>query len=158
MDPEDLRRLLKRIAIGGAFFLVAFLIYLLGGTNYGLARGLLLAYGLLVTAVLVGAILLQSGRGGGLAGLGGLGGDSLLGARAATPIAKATYVVGALFLFICMLMARLGTEGPRVPGAVQAPPALQTQQEGQPPAGEPAEAPVPGLTVPEPEEGAEEAP
>jgi len=53
------------------------------------------------------AILVQSGRGGGLAGLGGGGGESLLSARAATPIAKATYVLGALLLFICMLLARM---------------------------------------------------
>jgi protein translocase SecG subunit len=58
------------------------------------------------------AILIQSGRGGGLAAsLGGVGGESLLGARSATPIARGTYVLLGLFLFICMLLANLGGPG-----------------------------------------------
>jgi len=112
MESDDLRRLLKRIAVAGSFFLLALLMYLLGRTNYSLARGLLVAYALIVTVLTVLAILLQSGRGGGLASIGGMGGDTLLGARSATPIAKATYVMGALFLFICMLIARLGIRAP----------------------------------------------
>ena len=102
MDPDQIRKLLKRVAIAGAFFLVALLLYMLGW------RKLLIAYALIVAVVMILAILLQSGRGGGLASLGGMGGENLLGARAATPIAKATYVMGALFLFICILVARLG--------------------------------------------------
>jgi preprotein translocase subunit SecG len=108
MNPEKTRKLLKRIAFAGSFFALAFVFYLLGRDGSAFWRGVLIAYALFVTVILVLAILLQSGRGGGLAGLGGAAGDSLLGARAATPIAKATYVLGALFLFICMLIARLG--------------------------------------------------
>ncbi len=141
MEPDKLKKLLKRIAIVGSFFLLGLLLYLLGGSNYALARWLLLSYALLVTAVMVLAILLQSGRGGGLASLGGLGGDALLGTRSATPIAKATYVMGALFLFICMLMARLGGEAPAA-------------REGELPAGErPAVEQPLGVGAPE---GAEE--
>lgn len=125
MDPDQLKKLLKRIAITGSFFLLAILLYLLGGSHFALARRLLIAYVLIVTAVMVLAILLQSGRGGGLASLGGLSGDSLLGARSATPIAKATYVMGALFLLICMLIARLSAQSPAAvgsPGLPEVPP------------------------------------
>ena len=108
MEPEDLRKLLKRILIVGGFFALALVFYVLGRDGSKARRGILIAYALVVSLTMVLAILLQSGRGGGLAGLGGLGADSLLGARAATPIAKATYVMGALFLFVCMLIARLG--------------------------------------------------
>ncbi len=112
MDPEQVRKLLKRVAITSSFFVLAFLLYWLGISHPALARRLLIAYVLIVTALMVIAILLQSGRGGGLASLGGLSGDSLLGAHSATPIAKATYVMGALFLLICMLIARLSAQVP----------------------------------------------
>lgn len=102
MDPDQFQKLMKRVAIGGSFFVLALVFYLLGW------RRLLIGYAMFVTVVMVLAILLQSGKGGGLASLGGMGGENLLGARAATPIAKATYVMGALFLFICMLVSRLG--------------------------------------------------
>jgi len=60
-------------------------------------------------AVLVLAVLLQSGRGGGLAGaLGGLGGgESALGTRATSTIAKITWVLGGVFLFTCVFIAWL---------------------------------------------------
>jgi len=142
MDSDELRRLLKRIAIAGSFFVLALLLYLLGGTHYGLARGLLLVYAIVVTVVMLLAILLQSGRGGGLASLGGLGGDSLLGARSATPIAKATYVMGALFLFICMLLARLGLHAPlEDAGAIGAPAPPPAEQRLHVPQTPPAEGP-----------------
>lgn len=103
MEPEDLRKLLKKIAVVAAFFALALVFYALKW------RGALVVYVLLVGVLSVLAILIQSGRGGGLAAsLGGLGGDSLLGTHSATPIAKATYVMLGLFVFICMLTARLG--------------------------------------------------
>ncbi len=127
MEPEEIRKLAKRIAVVSVFFLVAVIMYFLGpgsgrpgwrplGAVYGLLGGgssvwrtLLVIYSLLITVVMVLAILVQSGSGGGLAGVfGGAGGESLLGARAATPIAKATYIMGGLLLFICMLLARRG--------------------------------------------------
>jgi len=130
MEPEEVRRLIKRIVIIGLFFALALGMYLLGRGGNPTWRRLLVAYGVVVAAVMVAAILLQSGRGGGLASIGGLGGDQLLGTRSATPIAKATYVMGALFLFIFMLAARLGGEiasgdvgviGPPAPPARSAP-------------------------------------
>jgi protein translocase SecG subunit len=103
VEPEELRKRMKTGAIVAAFFALALLFYALGW------RGALVAYVVLVGVLAVLAILLQSGRGGGLvSSLGGLGGDSLLGTHSATPIAKATYVMLALFIFICMLTAHLG--------------------------------------------------
>lgn len=107
MQPEKLRKLLKKCAIAGAFFAVSFVLFLLARGGSSFARGLLWVYLLLIGLATVLVILLQSGRGGGLASLGGIGGEGLLGARAATPIAKATYVLGALLLFTAALMARL---------------------------------------------------
>ena len=139
MDPDQVKKLLKRGAIVGGFFLLAVLFYGLGWT------GVLWAYALLVSAMMVLAILLQSGRGGGLASLGGLGGDSLFGTRSSTPIAKATYVLGALLLFLCMLISRAGQKGvgmpagviglPARPAPVQPlePPAVDTGAQPQPP-------------------------
>jgi protein translocase SecG subunit len=107
MDPEDVRKLVKRVLIIGSFFALAVLFYWLGRDGSSFWRGVLVAYAVVVTVIMVLAILLQRGKGGGLASLGGMGGDNLLGARAATPIAKATAIMGALFLFICLLIARL---------------------------------------------------
>jgi hypothetical protein len=68
MDPDKFQKLMKRVAIGGSFFVLALLFYLLGW------RRLLIGYAMFVTVVMVLAILLQSGKGGGLASLGGMGG------------------------------------------------------------------------------------
>lgn len=103
MQENEFKKYVKKWGTIGAFFLVALLFYLLSW------RGALLFYGLLSAGVLVLMILLQSGRGGGLASLGGMDGQSFLGTHSATPISKATYVVGVLFVVICLLVARLGT-------------------------------------------------
>lgn len=105
MKPSELRKLLKRVALGASFFVLALLLYALG------MGGALMVYALLTALVLVLMILIQSGRGGGLAALGGMDSEAVLGTHSATPIAKATYVVGALFIFTCMLTARLGLTG-----------------------------------------------
>ncbi|MEF8788350.1 MAG: preprotein translocase subunit SecG [Planctomycetota bacterium] len=105
MKPSEVRGYLKRGAIAGSFFLLALLLYLF---NLG---GALTFYALVTAFVLVLMILIQSGRGGGLAALGGMDSEAVLGTHSATPIAKATYVVGALFVFTCMLAARLGLVG-----------------------------------------------
>jgi preprotein translocase subunit SecG len=120
MEPEELRKYLKTGAIIGAFFVVPLV------CRYALHWGwALVLYAVLVGIASVLAILIQSGRGGGLATtLGGLGGDSLLGTHSATPIAKATYVMLALFLFTCVLRAtmtaRTEEAGP-LPGMPAAP-------------------------------------
>lgn len=62
---------------------------------------------------LVIAVLLQSGRGGGLAGaLGGIGGgESALGVRAASQIEKATGVMAGIFLGLALAIALLTGAG-----------------------------------------------
>ena len=140
MEDNEFKKYLKRAGIIGAFFGVAFAFYLLGW------RGALVFYAVITAVVLVLVILLQSGKGGGLASLGGMSGESFLGTQSATPISKATYVIGALLLFMCMLVARmgiLGTEGMERPersdqptlgaGGTGAMPLLPGAGEGQAP-------------------------
>jgi preprotein translocase subunit SecG len=154
MEPEVLRRRLKLVATVGSFFLVALFFYVLQW------RGVLLAYLFVVTILAVLAVLIQSGRGGGLAAsIGGLGGDALLGVHSATPIAKATYVMLALFLFILMLLARLGPgegAGGGVLGVIEsrpqesAPVVVSPPVEVQPVQAQPVEAqPVEATPAPE---------
>ena len=61
--------------------------------------------------LLVIAVLLQSGRGGGLAGaLGGISSaDSALGVRAASQIEKATGVMAAVFLLVALVLALMSS-------------------------------------------------
>lgn len=70
---------------------------------YGLLLALLLLDGALMTVV----VLLQSGKGGGLASMGGgMGTDNLIGGRqAATILTKTTWVTGGLFLFLSLVLA-----------------------------------------------------
>jgi preprotein translocase subunit SecG len=73
---------------------------------------------LLVLLILVGVfmavvVLLQSGKGGGLAAMGGTGSgtDSVIGGRqAATLLTKATWVSGGLFLFLSFVLAILSSQ------------------------------------------------
>ena len=127
LRPSEVRKYLKRAAIAGSFFVLAFLLYVLG------MSGALTFYALVSAVVLVLMILIQSGRGSGLAALGGMDSESVLGTHSATPIAKATYIVGALFIFICMLTARLSLIDQSGPGQSQIDTgALPTQQEDMP--------------------------
>jgi preprotein translocase subunit SecG len=150
MDPEEVRKQLKKWAVIAAFFAVALVFYALKW------RAVLILYVLAVCVVSVLAILLQSGRGGGLsASLGGVGGDSVFGARSATPIAKATYVMLALTVVICMLIARLGARPPVASGPLPLIPRRQTAPAPADlpvaPAGSPAPQ-TPGASAPQPQE------
>lgn|GEM_PF-1011526 len=71
--------------------------------------------------LLVIAILLQSGRGGGLAGaLGGIGGaESALGVRAASQIEKATGVLAVIFFGTALALAYTSPEHVAAPVDVQ---------------------------------------
>jgi len=102
----------------------------------GIAIKLLMVVFILDTILMVLAVLLQSGRGGGLAGaLGGLGGaESALGTRATSTIAKITWVLGAIFLAVCLGIAWLDSSArirPEVPEGETAPAA--EMQSTQPP-------------------------
>jgi protein translocase SecG subunit len=121
MDPDQVKKLIKRVLVVGVFFLIALGIFFLPdivGLPASVARALLIAYVVITAVLLVCAILLQSGKGGGLASIGGMSGDALLGTRSATPIAKATYVLGGLFLFLCLLLAKMPPPEPPAEGVV----------------------------------------
>jgi preprotein translocase subunit SecG len=76
---------------------------------YTLLLTLLLLVGIFLTVV----VLLQAGKGGGLAAMGGGGGpgtDSLIGGRqAATLLTKSTWVSGALFLGLALMLSVLSS-------------------------------------------------
>jgi len=129
LEQAELKKRLKKIGIIGAFFAPALLFYALN------LRGALVFYALILSVVLVLMVLIQSGRGGGLASLGGLDTDSLFGTHSATPISKATYVIGVLLIVTCMLAARLGTikregETPQQPGMEMPIPSDMTPEQG----------------------------
>ncbi|MBU0507303.1 preprotein translocase subunit SecG [bacterium] len=69
--------------------------------------GILIALQLVISVLMVVAILMQSSKGGGLAGIaGGALASSVFGGRAtATFLSKATTVLAALFMLNCLSMA-----------------------------------------------------
>lgn len=108
--------------------------------------------------LLMAIVLLQAGKGGGLAAMGaaGAGSDSLFGSRqAATFLTRATWWAGGVFLgiaFILSMMTR-GTERPDsiLRGSVPPPAAAPTLPEAVQPAPTPETAP-PGGNQPAPEQ------
>lgn len=93
----------------------------------GLLFGLLVTLIAIVSVLLVGAVLLQSGKGDGLAGMGASTSQQILGARQAPDfIQKATWALGSTLLFLCLLtgfvVERPGQRGP-VSAPTQAAPA-----------------------------------
>jgi preprotein translocase subunit SecG len=78
---------------------------------FGLFLGLLLLDGLLLAVV----VLLQSGKGDGLAGMGGsMATDSVIGGRqAATILTKATWTTGSLFLIFSLVLAIMSSRQQR---------------------------------------------
>jgi preprotein translocase subunit SecG len=82
---------------------------------FGVLLAILILDGLFLTVI----VLLQAGKGGGLAAMGGSGGtaaDSLIGGRqAATLLTKATWTAGGLFLTLALVLSvlssrRIGTD------------------------------------------------
>jgi preprotein translocase subunit SecG len=84
---------------------------------FGLLLALLILDGLLLSVI----VLLQSGKGGGLAAMGGSGGtaaDSLIGGRqAVTLLTKATWTTGGLFLFLALTLSVLSSRA-RTPDSI----------------------------------------
>ncbi|OGW90632.1 MAG: preprotein translocase subunit SecG [Omnitrophica bacterium RIFCSPHIGHO2_02_FULL_63_14] len=70
---------------------------------------LVLIVHLLVSFILIAVILLQAGRGGGLADFAGAG-SSALGTRASTYLTKATTVCAVIFLCTSMILAVLSAQ------------------------------------------------
>lgn len=56
---------------------------------------------------MIGSILLQSGKGGGLAAIGGLGDQSAFGTRTSTFLSKVTYLIGAAFIVATIFLFKL---------------------------------------------------
>ncbi|MEP9412520.1 MAG: preprotein translocase subunit SecG [Candidatus Brocadia sp.] len=56
---------------------------------------------------LIGSILLQSGKGGGLAAIGGLGDQAAFGTRTSTFLTKVTYLIGAAFIVATVFLFKL---------------------------------------------------
>ncbi len=57
--------------------------------------------------VLIGCVLLQAGKGGGLAAIGGLADESAMGTQPGGVLAKITYLVGAVFIVSTLLLTKL---------------------------------------------------
>ncbi|MBE7445107.1 MAG: preprotein translocase subunit SecG [Planctomycetia bacterium] len=61
----------------------------------------------ILCVLMIGSILLQSGKGGGLAAIGGLGDQSAFGTRTSTFLTKVTYLIGAAFIVTTVFMFKL---------------------------------------------------
>jgi len=82
--------------------------------------------------LMLGVILLQRGRGGGLASaFGGLGAEAAFGTRAATLAQKITVVCAVVFLLLSMLLGYLKSRHDILPGGVASPPAEGAPAEPQ---------------------------
>lgn len=57
--------------------------------------------------VLIGCVLLQAGKGGGLAAIGGLVDESAMGKQPGGILARITYLVGAVFIVSTLLLTKL---------------------------------------------------
>jgi preprotein translocase subunit SecG len=63
---------------------------------------------MLVGLFLIGIVLLQRGKGGGLAGaFGGIGGSSAFGSRAGDQFTKVTLITAAIWILLIMLMVKM---------------------------------------------------
>lgn len=71
---------------------------------------LILIIHVLVCLVLVAVILLQAGRGGGIADVFGGGTQSILGTRASTFLTKATTICAAIFMLTSLSLAVLSVK------------------------------------------------
>ena len=69
--------------------------------------GVLKALLILTSIILIGAVLLQSGKGGGLAAIGGFSDQSAFGTKTGTFLSKITYLVGASFIFTTILLTKM---------------------------------------------------
>ena len=80
-------------------------------------------------AILILLVLIQTTKGGGLAGAFGMGGDtSVLGTRAGTFLGKVTAVVATVFLLLALIYALISQAGEMVrPPMVETP----TEETGQ---------------------------
>ncbi len=102
MEPKAARQMKWAVAIGGAIA-VLFLMYNMQW------KGALSAIQITVCVLVVTAILLQSGKGGGLSALGGMSDQSFLGARSSAALRYATYYLLGMFMLATLLLVRMGS-------------------------------------------------
>jgi len=95
---------------------------------------------IIVCLALIGLILIQQGKGGGLIALGGGGVEQAFGAHAATLAQKATAVLGIVFLVLVIVMTKLHQREIGVTPASSPPASSEEAQSGT---AEP-DAPTPG--------------
>ncbi|HEX7118584.1 MAG TPA: preprotein translocase subunit SecG [Longimicrobiales bacterium] len=113
--------------------------------------GFLLTLLILDGLVLMAVVLLQAGKGGGLAAMGGgAGTETFLGGRqAATLLTRTTWVTGGIFLFLALVLSIMSSRQ-RLPESI-----LQQEFQQTAPAPQPV---IPGVQQPEgaaqPETGA----
>ena len=62
---------------------------------------------ILSSVILIGTVLLQAGKGGGLAAIGGLEDQSAMGTRTGGVLTRITYLLGASFIFTTILLTKL---------------------------------------------------
>lgn len=81
-----------------------------GGAVFGILLTLLILDGILLMVI----VLLQAGKGGGLAAMGGGGGagtESFMGGRqAATVLTKSTWITGAVFLVLALVLSIISSQ------------------------------------------------
>lgn len=70
---------------------------------------LLKAFLVLNCLTLLGTILLQAGKGGGLAAIGGIADQTAFGTRTSTFLGKLTYFIGAAFIISTICLTKLST-------------------------------------------------
>lgn len=77
---------------------------------FGILLALLILDGILLSIV----VLLQAGKGGGLAAMGGAGTDTLIGGRqAATLLTKATWIGGGIFMALALILSIMSARAQR---------------------------------------------
>ena len=75
---------------------------------------------LILALALIGVVLLQRSEGGGL-GIGGGGGGAMTGRSAATAMTKLTWILGAAFMAMSIMMTVLGANSTRDASVVDTP-------------------------------------
>jgi preprotein translocase subunit SecG len=111
----------------------------------GSVFGFLLTLLILDGIILMVAVLLQSGKGGGLASMGGMGTDSFIGGRqAANLLTKTSWTTGGVFLTLALVLSILSSRD-RQPKSIL----REEFQQGPAPAAQPV---LPG-TQPQPGAG-----
>jgi protein translocase SecG subunit len=82
---------------------------IVGALYYFRMAFLLKAFLVLNCFALIGSILLQAGKGGGLAAIGGLADQTAFGTKTSTFLAKLTYFIGVVFLASTICLTKLSS-------------------------------------------------